>query len=200
MDRDTHGSCWCLRLQEHQWTSKGFKVFHHIEHQCGSLLLAERLLQTLPNFQIPSSAIQYKLLYSTPWAKTSKLWTDFHFMQQGDQQLYSTTYPFKYTILSSVSFDYFYFFVIFMSLILPWFPEQKAQVLNSMVLSIWGDSVSMYYNYVKIQNNIMQILLIDNKCTFNYTRKILEWNSEFEVQCRKLKTLYSQEYFHLSSN
>lgn len=52
-----------------------------------------------------------------------------------------------------MSFDYIYFFVIFMSLILPWFPEQKAQVLNSMVLNIWGDSVSMYYNYVKIQNN-----------------------------------------------
>lgn len=52
-----------------------------------------------------------------------------------------------------MSFDYIYFFVIFMSLILPWFPEQKAQVLNSMVLNIWGDSVSMYYNYEKIQNN-----------------------------------------------
>lgn len=53
MNRDIHGYCWCLRLQEHQWVSKGLKIFHHIEHQWGSLSLGEQMLQTSPNFQIP---------------------------------------------------------------------------------------------------------------------------------------------------
>lgn len=129
MDRDTHGSCWCLRLQEHQWTSKGFKVFHHIEHQWGSLLLAERMLQTLPNFQIPSfNNTVYTSLHSTVWAETSKLWTDFAFYVAGKLAALQHSISFQ---IGNIEFC-----VLWLYLLLCYF-----YVINSPMIS-WAESTS----------------------------------------------------------
>lgn len=73
----------------------------------------------------------------------------------------------QYTVLHPLNILISYCFYVVNSPVISW----AECTLNSVVFGSWGDSVSVCHKYAKFQPIFMQIVLIDNKCTFQLYQK-----------------------------